>query len=983
MIDENHKFHQTGFFLSFSKDLAPKYLLPSEKAEIDATMPSSGWQVVGYNDFLTIDKFDRLLEIGAMQDDLVAWRPSTKLVLLPYAKTDLALQDVLDNSAERDETSPCLLGIVELRLSRACACHKDESSNGFERIIQALHLYFEKKGLFGGNSIVCSSLGAADIAIISFMSSPTDLAAHHELFVGLRCLKHSDIASLLPEKKGLFDKLSGHVFASANSTLAIHSEAREIYSSPQFKEAEIESGVTYSFRARVDCGHEEFFQLMVDSTCDSVHFSGTDVGANKFNTRWDSFAVAGSFDHLSDLITAWNKLWFDQRHVWRQANIVETITSVELVQTKDDVEQSQELKEYSNNWELNSVAWSELRKIELELKEFSAEFAGEVQQRELMECFNSFLTCFFRAELLGSAKDLLPFFRGLAMLFSKENRRLWSAYLVPESQKREQLERAIVHSSEFTDDFRYLVAHLSRCVRNRIEHRSQQGDLPIPHTLNFGACKLVNAYSVAFTLAIELFGRNPLSSNPPLFLKYTTSVGAGVDGVLMCDEYFSDFRDFVSSEYSDESPLRKSPRLLGLDISGNTVLDPSLCFVHCLHEVAEVSDWIQEPRNGHLLQSINRWLLVEIQEIMQNEIALKFCRQTIVDFDITDEPQNEPEQVEEHRKQFFQIRASLHEFVDCMTQYSLNQLHLEQESEKESELGTSGPAPLNLKQVIMKACTDYSPVEWVDVVSQELRKSISDFSTTENGIAELFPDIEFPTAAKSVGALLGDGFAESCAHQKELAREIVADSGMWLALNHLCSTMLESEEQEPTINDKLDWLCRAFEGIIMAADSKTGRVGNVRLMGSIVQRWCIQVASLLVEKQTGDTDSANPRPAPDWRGAIVAYVESSASLQKIVDTGVDFKSLVSNAAGFPRIYDPTSGLVANLAGMRGYGGSDENVNCNSEFVSVESLDQMKSAALRQFVICWKSKRSIDEYKLISVLASLSEVDGDLDLLTSS
>ncbi len=187
-------------------------------------------------------------------------------------------------------------------------------------------------------------------------------------------------------------------------------------------------------------------------------------------------------------------------------------------------------------------------------------------------------------------------------------------------------------------DFNRLTDHLWRALQNRTEYRIPTRDPTVPTTLEYGASKLVNAYTVATWLASELVLNSTKQfaprSNDCGSERFGVCVSVNSTGRVSCEEVFSELRrelelemsvsegsDETSSEICHLSQRRNSEwnfPLLLLTISGPAIFRPEITLTHCLHEVAEFGEWYRLPQTTILHEKLISYCLTVFERIIAN-----------------------------------------------------------------------------------------------------------------------------------------------------------------------------------------------------------------------------------------------------------------------------------------------------------------------------------------------------------------------------
>ena len=134
-------------------------------------------------------------------------------------------------------------------------------------------------------------------------------------------------------------------------------------------------------------------------------------------TNWGNYAIESEVVGLGSFVEIWNKLWFFSD--WREKHLIDNITHLSL----DERDRSESRHGYPEaTWVVNSEIQEQFRQIEKVFNTrkgtFLDTFLSQPQRAEMMGIYYSFKRCFFRYELLGTARDLLPFFVQLANAMS-------------------------------------------------------------------------------------------------------------------------------------------------------------------------------------------------------------------------------------------------------------------------------------------------------------------------------------------------------------------------------------------------------------------------------------------------------------------------------------------------------------------------------------------------------------------------------------
>ncbi|MDX1968499.1 MAG: hypothetical protein SFV23_15080 [Planctomycetaceae bacterium] len=501
------------------------------------------------------------------------------------------------------------------------------------------------------------TLGSPDIVLVGLPNSPDQLCGIHRYLSEMRRLKLAEVVEVV--RKDLIGKREeggqprtlllnagrnedfqypGHAFASVDETWSFrknwssnrlpfryHPEADPV----KDRQREIQLGLRLDFRVRLDCGHEPEFIRYLKRHAPAVGISLEDDSCPLYGGL---YTISGRFSHLDDFVEAFDKVWFDIEI--RSANIIDTITvpAFSVEELDGDQPDDQQMKRLA--WQLRPGLQCELDIIEKSIRMWARTFLSSEQCAELLGIVRTFRSCFYHHELTSAARDLLPFFRQLACACSDIS--LWRAF-------RDTLEGNI---DRFCEDVELLLAHMHRAVRNRLEHRSRHADPTIPNTLSHGASKLINAYSTVYWLAGELFMRSGKpEDNHCVASHLAVCVAAGSEGRVKYEEVFESFRKFVESTRGE--PLSVSPLgtdifddaqrsdntlpsgqgwsvpLMLVDVSGLPIFLPEQSFVHALHETAQFSEWLEDPRRAKLRDSLKEWVVSCMVGIIRDVVIIE------------------------------------------------------------------------------------------------------------------------------------------------------------------------------------------------------------------------------------------------------------------------------------------------------------------------------------------------------------------------
>lgn len=894
--------------VTLQRDLSQKYHKYEQEAPSVADRYESlpqfdkdGWDVAGPFDFMKALPLESFVDIGKPKNskEVLSWQTEKDLVLLPF--TDSVLPDWTEHLCKpTPENSMAVLWKITL----SPAAHEITIDyRSIPAVLQSTRdlansllgeLPFNEWGIF-------RCLGGPDLVILFMPKNPIDLQSIHSAMQEVKSLPlvairdQMDKATLTQADNDRM--LPGHALVRLEPTFCFQQAALHEYSSELFRTQEKATGLRLISRLRVDCGHEDSVVRDLRATCERHNVSrhgvrcqpiafdpirdalneaiNEEMAPDALVTRiknlldedesasketWNEYTIEVSIGSIADFVNIWKDCYY--KRTWRNANLLSSETALcfhNSGETANDCDAA---------WQINSNIHSLLDGIGNSIRRYSASYLSDTQREELIHVYNSFRSCSFRMELLTTARDLFPFFKQLGAALSQGE---WHNYLNPTAVEEER--RSPIWRDEHTETVAALGLGIHRAVRNRIEQRSMLADPPLAHTLQYGASKLISAYSGVFWLCSELF-RSPNRRVDP----FAGCVVAGGSGYIQCRELFTSFRTEYEAKKQQQLSENKTDgswnsRLLLLDISGETLFEPESCFVHCLHEMAEVSEWIELPETMGVRHIVNTWIVSELGSNLYGVL--------VTDFDMPED--------------------------DAVNRYCADFCAFCIAAKIAGNTGTSRPsAPDDVKTAIGDWIWNPTPESFIDFATDAVREIGARPGTLNEAAAcASEKNAKLPADHELVfQALASPEFQATLDRIKALAVEVVADTGMWAALDSIRMHVSGSRTPAARFKD----LARIYTGMLRLSESPTGQPNALQSKReSILRRWSIQVASL--------NSKAHP----------VKSIEIAIAEADIGINANEAQVLVADACAFPLTCDATANnsLPGGLRELACYGGEHE------------------------------------------------------------
>lgn len=824
---------------------------------------SSHWCTAGSVDFLRFQRFGELGQAGEIEYSMEQpWADQRQLILIPF-RNSLTLPDGISIPLsppsllpllESPELSPLAPMLVMIRVTvspLAYQLHLDERvrSRPVLRVLRnlinsclldkLLVQHSKRGGLENLRTGIYGCLSGPDIVILHLMSRPDELQAVHQLTHRLRTLRLAELYSDEPTAISMtrnHPQFPGHACVDVSPCLAFRAQSHAYFDTEDFRKEEERTGIRYHFRLRVDCGHEaQVTEDLAESLPSGSILDGLDQsfeGVRSPLIYWDSHSVRGSFLHLADFARTWVDKWFEKE--WRENNLLDSSTVISFSDGRFS------WREPESRVELSEQIRNRLRSMSQNIRSFSQCYLNPTRQAELSSIYDSFLSCFYRHELLGTAIDLLPF-------FDQVSRALKCAVELQGRLHDPELGAAMWQS--FEKGFYELQKHALRAVINRIEHRVPYDAIQFPQTLRDGGCRLISAYSAAARFCADLLLTDPSETLDPFADKSEAAVclHSGGDGRICCAELFRDFRLFVEKDLrggellssSNEKTAWKS-RLIVIDISGQPLFHPEVAVAHFLHELAEASCWIELDQASSLRSGINIWVLREITDLICQEYAEV----------LTGGSENSALVAEQFRDEIGDdlIRfAYVRRRRDLRRQSNSTNHRVWKKDdwtreiqflEEDSDFLKCHPLAVleSIGEAILHCATELPNDllgEFAEDTGQEIGEEIGEEASRRA--------LRIATNSGTLRSIIAPLTATLC--------EIIPDTAMWMAMSHLLADKLRSGDTAGPEHSKtlrFSYLTKIFRSIFVLADQASGCAGIVETQAqSLCLRFMLQSSAIL------------------------------------------------------------------------------------------------------------------------------------------
>ncbi len=430
------------------------------------------------------------------------------------------------------------------------------------------------------------SLGSFDLALLRTSNRENDVQLCHQFVNLLRTLKYGDVFGsesngsrfeyelLAERRKGIENELKDEfVFTTVTASLACNL-------TKEFTSTGSEGDLVVRTRFKAKKGFEKLL-------------AGSNTPLLGLEPKW----IHRDFHSVSAFVK-----WF-KTHCWSEGgcrieDFGSSFTEILLHPDNANTLDMNNVRQTATQVHSKSVAEAKLvtsesfsasqRAIDNGLKAFADSQIGPTQGTELVKVLTTYYQALARTDRLSAMRDLTPFFLQLSDVLGDSE---WGEYLASTDYSRELT----------SVDLSYLTNHLWRAIRNRIESHCEHTDPLLPASSENVAVKLLNAYTVAAWLCSDLLLQERIDRSTDCDARtFGVCVCTGSAGRVEGKELFREFRNHcerVRLSKGGSTDKEVSPLLL-LNISGPILFRPEAAFAHCLHEMAEFSNWLATDNNG-------------------------------------------------------------------------------------------------------------------------------------------------------------------------------------------------------------------------------------------------------------------------------------------------------------------------------------------------------------------------------------------------
>ena len=449
---------------------------------------------------------------------------------------------------------------------------------------------------------VWRTLGGPDLVCLAFPKSPAEIAFLNTLLCTIRCLPASELLREISDVKSP----KGHAFAAVQANLLYRENENlfETIKSNEFKDEETQFKLSYPCRVTVGPGHEHAVSTRITN---AINDNGIET-----SLCWGHRSIQYRFDHFYNLAIAIrdSSRPFDAN---KKAQVRQPDVSAFRTTIATDRDSFALFENSYQHGPRGPVLSGELdgllRSVKAKLSSFGEEYLGRWQSHQLMQLYSTVESALHRSDRASGVRDLLPFFDQLSRAVTEID---WDTVLEDKSHE------------ELSDEFTFLFSHLWGAIRNRIENRGEPLDPSFPNTIEYGASKVVSAYSVTAWIASYLLFHGDDDKIPDTDCareNFATAVCAGAMGVVVGGKFFEDLLERSSTLFESKTREKWNAHLCHLSVSGPVLFTPEVTLVFCLHEIAEFSDW---PRKGHfedLYSEVNDWVFETFSVLVGVELS--------------------------------------------------------------------------------------------------------------------------------------------------------------------------------------------------------------------------------------------------------------------------------------------------------------------------------------------------------------------------
>lgn len=469
----------------------------------------------------------------------------------------------------------------------------------WERFTERARAAMAESGLEG---YAFGALNAHDVTLLIFPSDPRQLKIAYEICQNLSSLSINETLAESSSEIG-DDAL---LCLSMIPTLCYRAPAREYFARDSYKGSEKGTGFELHVRLRVDCGRESELEDILRK----------ELGENiPIIISWDSHSISFNLNNLCDFTTLWNRI-YEKRPIC-QRMILGSLTTV-----------SHDIQDFPNSripftWSILDSHRATFRAIDRRVRDYAAAMMNGTERTELRTLVRGYLNSFYRPELIVNAADLLPFFDQLSRALLTFCRTI-GEFDDFDDEDADDLDRTLRQSRH---EVLHAIPFVTRSVRNRFDHRLPMEHPSTPSSLREVGSKVISAHTAACSIAADMLLRSSEENQPTL----AAAVQIGSSGKVEFRELLRGLRDFTEhilatvDDNGDREPRLlssiKGPdswttRLIQLEISGLLLMKPEQTIAHCLHEIAELSEWAESNNCEALREAINKWLVKHAIELV-------------------------------------------------------------------------------------------------------------------------------------------------------------------------------------------------------------------------------------------------------------------------------------------------------------------------------------------------------------------------------